>query len=252
MLLACICNQQVYSAPDCSMGTAAPATLRRWGRRPLSERQIQYAAMDALVSVLIYDFIDARSGPFNEPGQQSLSDNQSSANGKHRQPSLGPDQRLPKIQPDLSASRGDAHVASDASRRPCADGPTVGESCLPVSVGSEIINLHRRHEGSSFSYGPGSVNMRSTTVSKDPFKSSRGVVPVQHMQKPPCQAPVSQAQPGLAGKLPVVLTLSQTLPQMSSNSTSARLCCMMSGVLQIATKADSRTARGQRGRSSEL
>lgn len=196
---------------------------RRWGRRPLSERQIQYAAMDALVSVLIYDFMDARSGPFKEHGHQSLQgvgeayDNQSSTNGRRRQTSSGPDQRLPKAQnePESSASRDDTRVASDASQRPCADGPATVESSLPVSVGSEIINFGRRREGGSFHCGPGTGSMRSTTVSREPLKGPRGVASLQQMQKPPYQAAVSRAQSGLAGALSAVCMLSQTLPQMS-------------------------------------
>ena len=81
---------------------------------------------------------------------------------------------------------------------------------------------------------------------------SRRVIPVQQMQKPPYHAPVSRAPSGLAGELSTVCTVSQTLPQMSSDNTSVRLCCMMSGVLQIVTKADPWTARAQRRLLSEL
>lgn len=36
--------------------------MDRWSRRPLSQRQLTYAALDALASVLIYDSL-ARSDP---------------------------------------------------------------------------------------------------------------------------------------------------------------------------------------------
>ena len=200
-------------------GLTTPFAKRRWGRRPLSERQIQYAAMDALVSVLIYDIMEARSGPFREQSQQSLhgitagSGKQSSAKGKQRHPTSGPDQRLPKGQPgpELSASRDTAPLASDASQRPHADGPGIGERCLPLSASSDIINSGRRFEAGSSTYGPGFVSMRGTPINRDRSELPRGVVPVQQIEKRPHQAPFLHEQPGLAGELPAARVMSHML-----------------------------------------
>lgn len=224
----------------------------RWGRRPLSERQVQYAAMDALVSVLIFDFMETQSGPFREHGQQSLRgisegfDDQSSTTGKQRHPTSAPDQRLPRAQPahDISASRGSAHLAFDSSQRPRADGPAVAEHCLPISASSEVINPGPSYEGGSFLCGPGSVSMRNTTNSRDSSHIFRTKMPVQQMQKPSSQAPVSPAQSRLAGELPAVS------PDIADAWCPAvtcwhRLCCLMSVALQIAPEAGAWTARVQ-------
>ena len=173
---------------------------------------MQYAAMDALVSVLIYDSMEAQSGPFRKHGQQSLGGisegyaNQSSTTGKQRHPTSGPDQPLPRAQPahDSSASRGSAHLAFDASQRPRADGPAVCEHCLPASASSEVINSGPSYEAGSFRCGPGSVSMRNTTNSRDSSLNLSAAIPVQQMQKPPSQPPLSHAHPRLAGELPAV------------------------------------------------
>ena len=212
--------------------------------------------MDALVSVLIYESMEARSGPLEEQSQRGItagSDKQSSAKGKQRYPTSGPDQRLPKGQPEprLSASRGGAPPTSDASQRPHADGPGIGERCLPLSASSDIINSGKKIEGSSSNDSPGSVSMRSTPINRDPSQLSRGVVPVKQMQKRSHQIPLLHTQEGLAGELPVVTMMSRCFIECLTMRCWHRPCCLMSCVLQITPEVDPWTARALRRLTSQ-
>ena len=84
--------------------------VSRWGRRPLSERQLQYAALDALVSLLVYVHLEERHGPSIQVHiKRSLhsistaSSRQTDAD-RREHPVAGPDQRLPQPQPQSYSS----------------------------------------------------------------------------------------------------------------------------------------------------
>ncbi len=70
--------------------------LNRWNRRPLSERQLTYAALDALASVLIYDSLARRDPGFIDQAaaalvsrQQSLQPASSAQNARGKKRALG-------------------------------------------------------------------------------------------------------------------------------------------------------------------
>ena len=87
--------------------------VSRWGRRPLSERQLQYAALDALVSVMVYEHLEERHGPSIQVHIKRSLHSISTASSRQtdtdrcKHPVAGPDQQLPQPQPERysSASR---------------------------------------------------------------------------------------------------------------------------------------------------
>lgn len=55
--------------------------MRRWNRRPLSQRQQTYAALDALAAVLIYDSLAQHDPSFVGRAAAALTGRQETGNG---------------------------------------------------------------------------------------------------------------------------------------------------------------------------
>ena len=205
--------------------TSLPS-IHRWGRRPLSERQIQYAALDALVSVLIYEFIEGRTGPsLRVQIQQSAApSSQSSTKARQIHPTCGPDQRLPKHLPkhELSSSDVDETLPDqDAAQKSYTyfsdqTATYASEERQPVSSTLEVINSSSQDaaqadcgkaETDSF-LCPGSASMHKISSSLGASQIPRVIMPIRQTQKRPYQPPLPHAQAGLSGELRVELSQS--------------------------------------------
>lgn len=128
--------------------------VSRWGRRPLSERQLQYAALDALVSLLVYEHLEERHGPSIQVHIKRILHSISTASSRQtdadrrKHPVAGPDQRLPQPQPEsyssaskekLMAADKQGHQLAQTSGSSQQAGSAAGEGPSQSSI-FQIIN----------------------------------------------------------------------------------------------------------------
>ena len=125
--------------------------VHRWGRRPLSERQLVYAALDALASVLIFECIEARIGSDSEMqpkhGLESSDAEQVAEEGKGMQmlPVSIVGQQLTQQQSGVQTPQSRESALPDSA---CPeDSRGAGHEtldCTPVINGFTVINLSKQ------------------------------------------------------------------------------------------------------------
>ena len=160
------------------------AGVHRWGRRPLSERQISYAALDALASMLIYDCIEACIGSDLETqirhGLQSSDAGQGAQGrkGTRMLPASTIDQQLTQHQSGAQTPQRRESASPDSAcleHRKGAGNATL--DCTPVIDGLTVINSFSQsaaQQEALIKEGSASCqNQSSRSSTAEPMKSGR-------------------------------------------------------------------------------